>query len=53
MTQRRRLPEPPVALARETTELLTTLEATVVTLREFTERLRTATAAQAQREDDQ
>lgn len=47
---RRRLPEPPVELARETHDLLVTLEATVINLRQFTERLRAATADQVDEE---
>lgn len=50
---RRRLPEPPAELARETYDLLITLEATVINLRQFTERLRTATAEQADTETEQ
>ena len=41
---RRNLPDPPPELARETRDLLITLEATVINLRQFTERLRAATA---------
>lgn len=51
MNQRRRLPEPPVALAGETLDLLITLEATVINLREFTERLRAATVTEADQEE--
>lgn len=48
---RRRLPEPPAELARETFDLLVTLEATVINLRQFTERLREATADQEDQSD--
>lgn len=50
MTNRHRAPDPPLALINETTDLLLTLEATVTNLREFTERLQQATAAE---EEDQ
>lgn len=45
---RRLLPEPPAELARETQDLLITLEATVINLRQFTERLRAATAEEGE-----
>jgi hypothetical protein len=50
---RRRLPEPPADLTRETQDLLITLEATVINLRQFTERLRAATTEQADPETEQ
>lgn len=50
---RRRLPDPPAELARETQDLLITLEATVINLRQFTEQLRAATAEQAHPETEQ
>jgi hypothetical protein len=49
---RRRLPEIPAGLTEETTDLLITLEATVINLRQFTERLRAATAADVEGLDD-
>lgn len=50
---RRRLPDPPADIVRETQDLLITLEVTVMNLRQFTDRLRTATADQADVENDQ
>lgn len=52
MTDRRRIPAPPANLARETQDLLITLEATVINLRQFTERLRQATAEHAEEDND-
>lgn len=52
MSQRRRIPDPPANLARETQDLLITLEATVINLRQFTERLRQATADHAEGDEN-
>jgi hypothetical protein len=48
MSNRHRVPDPPLGLVNETRDLLITLEATVVNLRQFAERLRAATAEDEQ-----
>lgn len=53
MTDSHRVPDPPLALIHETTDLLATLEETVANLRQFAERLQQATAAEDNQEDQQ